>query len=442
MSRPRLGSGRTPEVAVHLQAAGSGGRPERGAEWSLRAAQEARARLRLGRGHPARGRRRRPAAGQRVRPTGSGRGGGRRRAAAPAGRAAASPRPCRCSRQRFAATSPPVIDSAAGMVHSRIGGALCLHHSVMDIPRALEHFEAAERLLRVLRAVPSTCTAADRQAAMFGLRTALLGIAADRAAAIAAEAGPARPGRVRRLGQALGGGQRGTTHRCRRELARALWATAHELSRPLSGLDAGQRGGAGVRTPTCWTRRRRDVVPARSRTAAVHRVRPQPRHRGRPARPWPWPPLGELACRPRGDVRPCPAGRSGASDDDLPRRGLGAGAGRLGGAVAADEAAGDLHDAALNSAVARHGQARPGRPGRSRRPRWSSAGPRSGPRGPQVPTELAARAELARALRRRRPGRGRRPPAPVRRDPVRRRGLARCVGQGRAGPCSGRRGTR
>ena len=60
----------------------------------------------------------------------------------------------------------------------------------------------------------------------------------------------------------------------------------------------------------------------------------------------------------------------------------------------------------------------------------------------QVPTELAARAELAQVLAARPAGRGRGPPRPVRGDPVRRRGLARTARAGRAGPCGGRRGPR
>ena len=71
-------------------------------------------------------------------------------------------------------------DEAAGAVHSRIGSALCLHHSVMDIPRALEHFDAAERLLTS----PETEYHLHRgraQAAMTGLRTDVLERAAARA---------------------------------------------------------------------------------------------------------------------------------------------------------------------------------------------------------------------------------------------------------------------
>ena len=77
---------------------------------------------------------------------------------------------------------------AAGLVHSRLGGALSLHHSVMNIPRALDHFDAAERLLPS----PETVFHLHRgrcQAAMYGLRTDLLLESADRAAAIAEGAG-------------------------------------------------------------------------------------------------------------------------------------------------------------------------------------------------------------------------------------------------------------
>ncbi len=63
--------------------------------------------------------------------------------------------------------------AGAGSVHSRLGGALCLHHSVMDIPRAFEHFMAAQRLL------PDADTVFHlhrglAQAAMHGLRTDVL----------------------------------------------------------------------------------------------------------------------------------------------------------------------------------------------------------------------------------------------------------------------------
>jgi DNA-binding SARP family transcriptional activator len=70
--------------------------------------------------------------------------------------------------------------AAAGMVHSRLGGALCLHHSVMDIPRAFEHFAAAERLLPEANQI-FHMHRGRAQAAMHGLRTEVLEQASQRA---------------------------------------------------------------------------------------------------------------------------------------------------------------------------------------------------------------------------------------------------------------------
>ena len=78
--------------------------------------------------------------------------------------------------------------AAAGTVHSRLGGALCVHHSVMDIPRALEHFEAAERLIPQ----PAEVFHLHRgrtQAAMYGLRTELLAAAVEQVWGLAAQLG-------------------------------------------------------------------------------------------------------------------------------------------------------------------------------------------------------------------------------------------------------------
>lgn len=78
--------------------------------------------------------------------------------------------------------------ATAGTVHSRLGGALCLHHSVRDIPRSLEHFAAAERLLPE----PTEAFHLHRglaQAAMHGLRNDLLATAARRAEDVATRAG-------------------------------------------------------------------------------------------------------------------------------------------------------------------------------------------------------------------------------------------------------------
>ena len=217
------------------------------------------------------------------------------------------------------------MDAAAGTVHSRIGGALSLHHSVMDIPRALEHFEAAERLLGDFEGAFHV-NRGRSQAAMFGLRTDVLGAAADKAASIAAEAGRRDLGGLRRLGPGLGGGQRRTSHRCDRA-SRARMGDRARVERSLSGLGPGQRRGLGGKRVPARPWDGAALVPTQSGTTAVHLARPQPRHGHRPARAGPG--HHRRCCRrPGGAVVPAP-GRSGASDDDVPGRRLGDGAGRL-----------------------------------------------------------------------------------------------------------------
>ena len=77
---------------------------------------------------------------------------------------------------------------AAGMVHSRLGGALVVPHPDMDVVRALEHFAAAERMLP-----PSTDLFSLHRgrlsAAMHALDTATMASAAERCSAIAGSAG-------------------------------------------------------------------------------------------------------------------------------------------------------------------------------------------------------------------------------------------------------------
>ncbi|NYI99674.1 DNA-binding SARP family transcriptional activator [Nocardioides thalensis] len=79
---------------------------------------------------------------------------------------------------------------AAGTTHSRIGGALCMHHSVTDIPRALEHFDAAERV-RPDIAERFHLHRGRMQAAMWGVRIDVLGEAARRAGELARHGGRA-----------------------------------------------------------------------------------------------------------------------------------------------------------------------------------------------------------------------------------------------------------
>ena len=124
-------------------------------------------------------------------------------------------------------------DATAGEVHSRLGSALCLHHSVMDIPRALDHFAAAERLLPA----PERAFHLHRgrsQAAMFGMRTSQLVASADRAHSIAAELG-------RRDLDVVAGWAQGWAALNEGRLADATaiwersWAAAHLLADPYLG---------------------------------------------------------------------------------------------------------------------------------------------------------------------------------------------------------------
>ena len=77
---------------------------------------------------------------------------------------------------------------AAGMVHSRLGGALVIPHPDMDVVRSLEHFAAAERMLP-----PSTDLFSFHRgrlsAAMHALDTTTMAEAAERCSAIADSAG-------------------------------------------------------------------------------------------------------------------------------------------------------------------------------------------------------------------------------------------------------------
>lgn len=73
---------------------------------------------------------------------------------------------------------------SAGMVHSRLGGALVVPQPSMDVVRALEHFSAAERML----SSPTTRFSLHRgrlSAAMHALDTTTMAAAADRCQAIA-----------------------------------------------------------------------------------------------------------------------------------------------------------------------------------------------------------------------------------------------------------------
>ena len=283
-------------------------------------------------------------------------------------------------------------EASAGLVHSRIGGALCLHHSVTDIPRALEHFDAAEHLLPA----PETVYHLHRgrsHAAMLGLRTPLLAESSARAASIATAAG-------RRDLAVVAGWAQGWAAANEGRLADSAaiweqgWRTAHEMADPYLGWlpvnAAALLSNAYLLDPRAarsWCRRGlgqpRFTSFAHPHGAVVDQL--------------------ALALAAMGEV-------DGAHEavEHLP---LDAGARRMlayldgeweraadswAAAAAADESAGDLHDAALNH-------------------RWLASarvalGDGEGAlaalerslvlacQGPQLPTELDARAMLAHLL--------------------------------------------
>jgi DNA-binding SARP family transcriptional activator len=116
---------------------------------------------------------------------------------------------------------------AAGTTHSRIGSALCMHHSVMDIPRALEHFDAAERLRPDARQ-EFHLHRGRMQAAMFGLRTALLGEAVGQAEELAQQSGRADLASYAGWGAGYHAANRGEIALAFQHFERA-WQAAHSL---------------------------------------------------------------------------------------------------------------------------------------------------------------------------------------------------------------------
>ncbi|MEU4605750.1 hypothetical protein AB0F43_22430 [Kribbella sp. NPDC023972] len=280
-------------------------------------------------------------------------------------------------------------DDAAATVHGRLGGALCTNHSVMDIPRAIEHLAAAERLNGDRFHLHRGMT----QAAMYGVRTEVLGDAAGRAEALASELG-------RRDLVVMASWGRGWYEFNRGRLSdaanvrEAMWATAHELADPYLGWTS--VSGAAL----CATEYLLDPVAGR---AWCRRGLAQARF---DTFEHPHDTIVDqlaLALAAMGDLDDARRVAEPLPADAVSRRVLTF----LGGdwvraeqewaaALYRDEEAGDFHDAALNA-------------------RWLAGVRRLlgdhdgavdvlrravtiGVEGPQVPTELAARAELAQLL--------------------------------------------
>ncbi len=388
MSRFRAGSGKSPEVAVHLQAAGSAADPNEAAEWSLLAAHEAKAvfawdeaieqadaAFDLVQGN---------ASDERLAEVAVVAANLRLRSSRGFDQAVTL---LEAALRRYVAAG---MDSAAGTVHSRIGGALSVHHSVMDIPRALEHFEAAERLLGESEGAFHV-NRGRSQAAMFGLRTDVLAVSADRAAAVAADMGRRDLAVFAGWAQAWAAFNEGRLTDAA-ELHERSWATAHELSDPYLGWmsvnAAALVANAYLLDPEAarrWCRRGlgqpRFTSLAHSHDTVVDQL--------------------ALALAATGELASAREVMSSLRPDAVARRMMTFLDGdweqardAWAGAVAADEAAGDLHDAALNLGwLASATLALGDRDGALAA--WERALD-LGRTGPQVPTELAARAELAR----------------------------------------------
>ncbi|WP_436498630.1 BTAD domain-containing putative transcriptional regulator [Actinokineospora sp. HUAS TT18] len=279
-------------------------------------------------------------------------------------------------------------EATVASVHGRIGGALSTHHSVMDIPRAIEHFTAARRLrddhdFQVLRGLA--------QAAMYGLRTDLLGTASADAVALAGDLGRLDLGVLASWGRAWFAFNRGEPAEAAAVLER-MWADAHALGDAYLGW-ASVNAAALCATEylldpgaaRVWCRR--GLTQARfDRFGHPHDTVVDQVVLAMAA-------MGELPAARRA-AEPLPADAVARRlllflDGDWERAEQ-----AWATALAADESAGDRHDAALNA-------------------RWL-AGVREllgdldgavaaweralalGVDGPQVPTELAVRAELAR----------------------------------------------
>jgi tetratricopeptide (TPR) repeat protein len=127
-------------------------------------------------------------------------------------------------------------EAAVASVRSRLGQVLSVHHSVMDIPQALEHFAAVEGVLT--EGVAAFNVHSGRAlAALFGLRTDQGCVAAQRAVAIA-EGGDRRDlvARVRPT-EAFHRFNRGELALAQR-LTDEAWTTAQDLGDPHLGWEA------------------------------------------------------------------------------------------------------------------------------------------------------------------------------------------------------------
>jgi DNA-binding SARP family transcriptional activator len=278
---------------------------------------------------------------------------------------------------------------AAGAVHGRLGGALSLHYSVMDVPRALEHLDAAERLRKGTRAA-FHLVRGRAQAAMFGLRTSLLAASAAEASAIADESGRRDLAVLAEWAQAWAAFNTGDIASSFAHFDRS-WTAAQEMGSPALAWGtvnaATLAANAYLLDPALarqWCRRglgqpRFTAIEHGHDTAADQLT---------------------LALTAQGDLAGAREAVARLSEDATARRMLTFLEGRWEDAAtawrtaaAADEAAGDLHDAVTNlrwlaTASAVLGDVDGAVTALHRALAHSTA-------GPQVPSEIAVRAELA-----------------------------------------------
>jgi DNA-binding SARP family transcriptional activator len=276
------------------------------------------------------------------------------------------------------------------LLHARLGTALSLHHSALDVPRALEHLDAAERLQGVESYQVHTGRA---QAAMFGVRTALLESSGDAVRAIAERDG--RPDLVVAAGWAKGWAlfDRGLVDAAS-EVQEATWQGAHDLAS--SYLMWGAAQAPAVRATIYLL----DPQAARS---WCRRALGQPRFASlRHSHETVADQLG-LAMLMSGETGAAREVLATLPATALSRRLLTlldgdweAAEADWATSMAVDESAGDLHDAAVNALWL--AQARELLADLDGAVRCLTRAAEIGAAGPQVPMELAARAELARIL--------------------------------------------
>lgn len=281
-------------------------------------------------------------------------------------------------------------EERVALLHGRLGIALSLHHSALDVPRALEHLDAAERL----QAVESYQVHTGRtQAAMFGVRTALLESSSDAVRAVAERDG--RPDLVVAAGWAKAWAlfNRGLLGAAA-EVGERTWQGAHDLAS--SYLMWGAAQAPAVRdtiylldplAARAWCRRALGQPRFASLAHSHETVLDQ---------------LG-LAMLMAGETEAAREVLAALPSTALSRRLLTLLDGDWEAAeqdwatsMAVDESAGDLHDAAVNALWL--AQARELLTDLDGAVRCLTRAMEIGAAGPQVPMELAARAELARIL--------------------------------------------